>query len=155
MLTAVALHGSFDLSVSITGDLEVDGHHTVEDCGIVLGQAIKEALGDKAGIARFGAMYIPMDEALAHTVLDLSGRPFLAYNAVFSEASCGAYDLCLTREFFQALSYSAGLTLHIRLLTCENGHHGTEAIFKSFAHALRQAVSSRGSETVLSSKGVL
>jgi imidazoleglycerol-phosphate dehydratase len=155
MLTAMAVHGSFDLSVAAKGDLEVDGHHTVEDCGICLGQALKDALGDRSGIARFGSMLLPMDEALAQVVLDISGRPFLKYNAVFASPVMGAYDTSLTREFFQAVAASSGMTLHIRLLEGENSHHATEAIFKAFAHALKQAVALSGRDTALSSKGAL
>ena len=155
MLTALTVHGSLDLTLSAKGDLEVDGHHTVEDCGIVFGQALKEALGDKSGIARFGSMLLPMDEALAQVALDISGRPFLKYDAAFSGQMVGDYDASLTKEFFQALATAAGLTLHIRLLEGENDHHSCEAIYKAFAHALRQAVAPREQQTALSSKGVL
>ena len=155
MLTALAVHGSLDIALAAQGDLEVDGHHTVEDCGIVLGQALKEALGDRSGIARFGSMLLPMDDALAQVALDISGRPYCKYSAAFAEPMIGDYDAGLTKEFFQALAFNAGITLHIRLLEGENGHHACEAIFKAFAHALRQAVALRGQETALSSKGVL
>jgi imidazoleglycerol-phosphate dehydratase len=155
MLTALAVHGGFDLSLAAKGDLEVDGHHTVEDCGICLGQALKEALGDRAGIARFGSMLLPMDEALAQVAVDLSGRPYFKYNAEFVQPMTGDYDTSLTREFFQAVATHSGMTLHIRLLEGENDHHATEAIYKAFAHALKQAVSTDGRDEVLSSKGVL
>ena len=155
MLTALAVHGGMDLALTAAGDLEVDGHHTVEDSGIALGLALKEALGDKAGIARYGDMLLPMDDALALVALDLSGRPYLRFDAVFANPSIGAYDACLTKEFFQALAYSAGLTLHIQLMTAENDHHATEAIFKAFAHALRKAASATAGQAPLSSKGVL
>ena len=155
MLTAMTVHGSLDLSLTAKGDLEVDGHHTVEDCGIVIGQALNEALGDKAGIARFGGMLLPMDDALAQVAMDISGRPYLKFDAAFSGEMTGAYDVSLTREFFQALSGAAGITLHIRLLEGENDHHSTEAIFKAFAHALKQAVARRDQQSALSSKGLI
>jgi len=155
MLTALAVHGSFDLTLTVRGDLEVDGHHTVEDCGICLGQALKEALGDRSGIARFGSMLLPMDEALAQVALDLSGRPYLKYDAALSNPMIGGYDTSLTKEFFQAVAASSGMTLHIRLLEGENDHHATEAIYKAFAHALKQAVSLREQNAPHSSKGVL
>ena len=155
MLTALAVHSAMDIELAAVGDLEVDGHHTVEDCGIALGSALKEALGDKAGITRYGSMLLPMDDALAQVTLDLSGRPYLRYNATFAEQRIGDYDASLTREFFQALAFSAGITLHIRLLDGENGHHACEAIYKAFAHALKQAVAVTGGQSPLSSKGVL
>lgn len=155
MLTALAVHSSMDLAVKAMGDIQVDGHHTVEDCGIALGQALKEALGDKTGISRFGQMLLPMDEALAQVALDISGRPYLVFKAAFANQMIGSYDTCLTKEFFQALAVSAGLTLHIRLLEGENDHHGCEAIFKAFAHSLKQAAALTGAKEVLSSKGVL
>lgn len=155
MLTAFAVHGSFDLSLKAKGDLQVDGHHTVEDCGICLGLALKEALGDKSGIARYGSMLLPMDEALAQVAIDISGRPYFKYDAVFTSPRIGQYDTSLTREFYQALASSSGMTLHIRLLEGENDHHATEAIYKAFAHALRQAVAPSASGAALSSKGVL
>ena len=155
MLTAFAVHASLDMHLKAAGDLDVDMHHTVEDCGILLGQAIKEALGDKAGIARFGYMVLPMDDALARVALDLSGRPFLKYDALFPQALIGEYDASLTKEFFQALAFHGGVTLHIRLLEGENSHHACEAIFKAFAHAFKQAIAFGSQEAVLSSKGVL
>ncbi len=155
MLTALAVHSSIDLSLRAVGDIQVDGHHTVEDCGIALGQALKEALGDKAGINRFGQMLLPMDDALAQVALDISGRPYLVFKAAFTNQLIGSYDTCLTKEFFQGLAVSAGITLHIRLLEGENDHHACEAIFKAFAHSLKQAMTLNGAKEVLSSKGVL
>lgn len=152
MLTAFAVHGGFGLQISVRGDLQVDGHHTVEDTGIVLGDAFAAALGDKSGIARFGSFFAPMDEALAFAAADVSGRPFLAFQAEFSQASCGTYDLCLTEEFFRALSMHAGITLHLKLEYGKNGHHEAEALYKAAAHALRLAVSPK--KGVLSTKGV-
>lgn len=154
MLTAWAVHGSFDLTLQMTGDLEVDGHHTVEDVGIVLGQAVAKALEERGAIARFGSFYVPMDEALAFCAVDLSGRPYLVFDATFEHAMLGQYDTCLTREFFRALAVHSGMTLHLRLEYGENDHHKTEALFKAVAHAMRLAVVPRQGE-VLSSKGVL
>jgi imidazoleglycerol-phosphate dehydratase len=155
MLHALGVHGSLDLSVHCSGDIEVDGHHSVEDCGIVFGHALKEILGDRAGIARFGCMLLPMVDSLAMVALDISGRPFLKYDAVFTNQAVGGFDTCLTKEFFQSLAFSAGITLHMRLLEGENDHHSCEAIFKAFAHALKQAVALRSQSTALSTKGVL
>ena len=155
MLTALAVHGALDMRLLAEGDLQVDGHHTIEDCGIVLGQGIQESLGDKVGIARYGSMLLPMDDALALVALDLSGRPYLKFDAVFPQPWIGTYDTALTKEFFQALAYHGGMTLHIRLMEGENSHHACEAIFKAFAHAFRQAVAIRGQDGPLSSKGVL
>lgn len=153
MLTAFAVHGGFGLKVRVKGDLEVDGHHTVEDTGIVLGLAFAEALGDKSGIARFGSFYVPMDEALAFATVDVSGRPFLVFQAEFSQAACGQYDVCLTKEFFRAFAVNAGLTLHMRVEYGENAHHEVEALFKACAHALRLALAPK--EGLLSTKGIL
>ena len=153
MLTAFAVHGGFGLRIKAAGDLYVDGHHTVEDTGIVLGKAFQEALGDKSGIARFGSFYVPMDEALAFAAADVSGRPFLVFSGEFSQAVCGGYDLCLTEEFFRALAYNAGITLHLRLEYGGNGHHEAEALYKAAGHALRLAAAER--EGILSTKGVL
>ena len=141
MLTALARHGLFDLTVTCKGDLEVDAHHTVEDIGICLGQALSNALGDKASIARFGSAYVPMDEALARAVVDLSGRAHLIYNAAFAEERIGAFPTALGLEsFFTALAHNARLNLHIDLIRGNNAHHGMEAIFKAVARSLRQAV---------------
>ena len=154
MLNAFATHGGFGLELEVKGDLHVDGHHTVEDVGIVLGKAFSSALGDKSGIARFGSFFVPMDETLAFASVDVSGRPFLAFNAEFPEERCGTYDTCLTEEFFRALAFNAGITLHMKIEYGNNSHHMIEALFKSTAHALRTAVKPYG-DGVLSTKGVL
>lgn len=153
MLTALAVHGGFGLTLRASGDLQVDGHHTVEDTGIVLGKAFAEALGDKGGIVRFGSFYVPMDEALAFAAVDVSGRPFLRYDATLPQERCGDYDTCLTAEFFRALATNAGLTLHVQAVYGDNAHHMIEAMFKATAHALRLAVAPK--EGVLSTKGAL
>ncbi|MCQ2541108.1 MAG: imidazoleglycerol-phosphate dehydratase HisB [Lachnospiraceae bacterium] len=156
MLTGFAKHGFFDMELSCSGDLEVDGHHTVEDCGIALGQAIKEAAGDKKGIKRFGNFILPMDDALVMCAIDFSGRPYLNYDAKVDEEKCGDYETCLTEEFFYALSYSAGINIHIIKMAGNNGHHIIEAIFKAFGKALDQALSmDERVEGVLSTKGAL
>ncbi len=155
MLTALSVHSGISMSIHVKGDLHVDGHHTVEDTGIALGKALAIALGDKSGIARYGTAYIPMDESLAFTSLDISNRPFLVFNAEFVNQSCGGYDLCLTEEFFRAFAYNAGITLHINLLYGSNDHHKCEAIYKSAAHALKQAVVLTENGKTLSTKGVL
>lgn len=139
MLTAFARHGSFDLTVRVDGDLHVDGHHTVEDTGLCLGQALHAALGDKAGIQRFGSAYVPMDEALVLAALDLSGRPYLAYDLTPS-GRIGEFDAVLTEEFFRAFATTGGVTLHLRQLAGKNEHHIVEAAFKAAARALRTAV---------------
>ncbi len=140
MLTHVAVHGQLDLTVEATGDLHVDGHHTVEDVGIALGQALDRALGDRAGIARFGESTLPMDEALAQVSLDLSGRSHLSYDDGLSPGKVGTADVELFREFFEALVRNAGITLHVRALAGRNAHHVIEAIFKAFGRALDQAI---------------
>lgn len=155
MLTALAVHSGISMEISVLGDLFVDGHHTVEDTGIALGQALAQALGDKSGIVRYGTAYIPMDESLAMTSLDISNRPFLVFNAEFVNQSCGEYDLCLTEEFFRAFAFNAGITMHINLIYGTNDHHKCEAIYKSVAHALKTAVSFNSDGTTLSTKGVL
>lgn len=154
MLTAFGVHGGMDLEIECNGDLNVDGHHTVEDVGIVLGQAFAKALGDKSGIARYGTAFVPMDEALVMCSLDISGRPFLAYNAQFHDDKVGEYDTCLSEEFFRAFAFNAGITLHIREEYGKNDHHITEAMYKAVAHALKDAVNLNGTG-VLSTKGVL
>lgn len=154
MLHAWAFYAGFGLTLTAKGDLEVDGHHTVEDTGIVLGQALREALGDKAGIRRFGSAYVPMDEALAFTALDFSGRPFLVYEADMPQARMGAYDACLTEEFMRALAMNSGLTLHMRAQYGRNAHHITEALFKSLGLAMKDAVKMEGTG-VTSTKGAL
>lgn len=154
MLTSFAFHGGFDLKLSVKGDLQVDCHHTVEDTGIVLGQAVLKALGDRKGIERFASSFIPMDEALAFSSVDVSGRPFLVYDVDETQSRCGEYDVCMTEEFFRAFAVQTGITLHIRLLYGKNAHHITEAVYKSVARSLRQAFQITGSE-VPSSKGML
>lgn len=139
MLDGFARHGLFDLTVAVSGDLEVDCHHTIEDTGIVLGQAIREAVGDKAGIRRYGYMILPMDETLALCAVDLSGRPYLGFQAEFPTERVGEMDTQMVREFFYAVSYSAMMNLHLRILDGENSHHMAEALFKSFGKALDMA----------------
>ncbi len=153
MLTAFAVHGGFDLTLTMQGDLEVDGHHSVEDVGIILGQAFAKVL-DKRQIQRFGSFYVPMDEALAFCALDVSGRPYLVFDAAFSNPSVGMLDCCLVEEFFRAFAMHSGITLHIRLEYGSNDHHKIEAIFKAVAHALQQAATLREGN-ILSTKGVL
>ena len=156
MLEGFSRHGFFDLALEIKGDLEVDGHHSVEDAGIVLGQAIREALGDKKGICRYGSCILPMDDALALCAVDLCGRPFFDFDCTFTAQRVGALDTELVREFFYAVSYSAGMNLHIKMLSGVNSHHMIEAVFKAFARALDQAVRKDARITdVLSTKGSL
>ncbi len=155
MLTALAVHGGFGLTVKAKGDLEVDCHHTIEDTGIVLGKAFAEALGDKSGIARYGSFYIPMDEALGFCSLDISGRPFLVFNAEFPEEKIGGYDSCMTEEFMRAFAFNAGITLHLSCIYGKNSHHITEALYKALAHALKAAVTPNESDKPLSTKGTL
>ena len=154
MLGSFAVHGGFGLILKCTGDLEVDGHHTVEDVGIALGQALARILGDRAGIARFGSSYVPMDEALGFCALDISGRPYLVDDAPMPQPMRGQYDTCLTVEFMRAFATHAGITLHLKSMYGDNAHHITEALYKALARALRQAVTETGGE-VLSAKGVL
>ena len=154
MLTALAFYAAFCLTLTVKGDLNEDGHHTVEDTGIVLGQALAQALGDKAGITRFSSVFVPMDEALARTVLDISGRPYLVFEADMPQELIGGYDSCLTEEFMRALAVNAGLTLHQKALYGKNAHHITEALFKSLGLALKEAVAVAG-QGVTSTKGVL
>ena len=141
MLDQLGRHGRIGLRVSARGDLEIDAHHTVEDTGICIGEALTKALGDKSGIARYGDALVPMEEALAQIALDLSGRPLLLYDAPMPVEAVGAYDVGLTEEFLQALCRGGGVTLHVRLLAGRNAHHCTEAIFKGLARALGKAVS--------------
>lgn len=156
MLEGFSRHGFFDLEMSVKGDLHVDGHHTVEDAGIVLGTAIKEALGDKAGIRRYGSFILPMDDALALCAVDLCGRPYFSYECNFSAERVGDLDTELVREFFYAVSYSAGMNLHIKMLSGINAHHMIEAMFKAFGKALDQATGKDIRITdVLSTKGSL
>ena len=156
MLTAFSRHGEFGLTLSCKGDLEVDAHHSMEDIGLALGAALKEALGDKRGITRFGFFFAPLDESLARVVIDLSGRPHLSWRCEFPETNAGGVSCRLHREFFQALVNTSGMTLHVDLLACEESHHGLEAIYKAFARALRVAVAKDGtSNDIPSTKGVL
>lgn len=156
MLTLFAAHGLFNLTVDCQGDIEVDGHHSVEDIGITLGMALKEALGDKKGIHRYGTFYLPMDEALVLVSLDISGRPYLVYNGGEMAPMIGGYDTELTEEFLRALAVHAGLTLHVNVLYGTNSHHKVEGIFKALGHALREATEPDPRNTgIPSTKGVL
>ncbi len=155
MLTAFAVHGRFDLVIKTLGDLHVDCHHTVEDTGIVLGKALAKILGDKSGIERFGSFYIPMDEALAHVSIDVSGRPFLIFNTRFKDERIGSLDTATIIEFWRAFAFNAGITLHINMIYGKNDHHKCEAIFKAVAQALRIAVASSQNKETLSTKGIL
>lgn len=156
MLDGFARHGLFDLDVKVKGDIEVDSHHTIEDVGIVLGKAVADALGDKAGIKRYGYFILPMDETLALCAVDLSGRPYLKYQADFTVPRLGTMDTEMVREFFYAVSYSAAMTLHVKILEDGNNHHMAEALFKAFGKALDMAVSMEPRITeVWSTKGTL
>ncbi len=156
MLEGFAKHGFFDLTCKVKGDLQVDGHHTVEDTGIVLGTAIAQAVGDKAGIRRYGYFILPMDDALCLASVDLCGRPFLNYDVKFDSAMIGELDSELIREFFYALSYSAGMNIHIKMLDGYNAHHMAEAMFKAFAKALDMATQTdERIDGILSTKGSL
>ncbi len=156
MLTQICKHGFLDLKVLAKGDVEVDCHHTVEDVGIALGTALFEAVGDKKGICRYGSAYVPMDEALALCVVDISGRPFLKLDSPFSTPKIGDFDTEMVEEFFRALAFNAKITLHMRVLEGKNNHHICEAMFKAFGRALRAAVAIDPSLTgVMSTKGVL
>ena len=156
MMEGFARHGLFDLELSVKGDLQVDSHHTIEDTGIVLGNAIRVALGDKKGISRYGHFILPMDECLVLCAVDLCGRPYLAFEDAFTVPKCGDMDTEMVREFFYAVSYGAMMNLHIKVLTPGNNHHMMEAMFKAFAKALDMAVSLDERITdVLSTKGSL
>lgn len=156
MLDGFARHGLFDLDVTIKGDLLVDCHHTIEDCGIVLGEAIKQAVGDKKGICRYGSCILPMDETLVLCAIDLSGRPYLSFDAEFTTNRIGYMDTEMIREFFYAISYSAGMNLHIQVLKAGNNHHMAEAMFKAFAKALDAATTKDPRiADILSTKGSL
>ena len=157
MLTALARHGLFDLKVQAKGDLHIDFHHTTEDVGIVIGQCLRQALGDKRGIRRYGAAVIPMDEALAEAAVDISGRPFLAWSVSFAQPKIGDMDTELFEEFFRALAFNAGITLHVSQKSGTNAHHVAEACFKALARALREAVEPdpRAIGAIPSTKGVL
>lgn len=154
MLTALAVHGGMDLAVKCRGDLNVDGHHTVEDIGIVFGKALSEALGDKKGIRRFGCAYVPMDESLARSVIDLSGRAYLNFDATGLSGMIGGYDSSLTEEFFTAVCSNAFMNAHIDVIRGRNAHHICEAVFKSFARALKEAKEVTGDD-IPSTKGSL
>ena len=157
MLTLFAAHGFMDLQLSARGDTEVDHHHTIEDIGICLGEALRQALGTKEGIRRYGHAVVPMDEALSRVVIDISNRAFLAYRVALKESKTGTFDIHLIKEFFRAVAHQAGLTLHVDLLSGEEPHHISESIFKAFGRALDQAVckDDRLGERVLSTKGIL
>ncbi|NRA98541.1 MAG: imidazoleglycerol-phosphate dehydratase HisB [Rhodobacteraceae bacterium] len=157
MLDQLARHAMLDLTVRATGDLHIDDHHTVEDTGIALGQALAQAVGDKAGITRYGSCLLPMDDALVRAALDLSGRPYLVWNVDMPTAKIGSFDTELVREFFQAFSTHGGITLHVDALHGINSHHIAEAAFKSVARALRQALEAdpRAGGSVPSTKGAL
>ena len=154
MLTLMAFHGKFDMKVKCYGDTYVDDHHTIEDIGIALGQCVKGALGDRCGIKRYSTVFIPMDEALAQTSIDVSNRPYLVFNAEFTDERVGNMATQMVKEFFRAFVNESRVTLHINLLYGENDHHKIEAIFKSFARALKDAIKIISDE-VASSKGVL
>ena len=154
MLNSFCVHGSFEIELDMKGDLFVDSHHTVEDVGIVLGKLFAEIAGDKKGIARFGQSYVPMDESLALAVIDFCGRPFLVFNAEFSSPFVGSYDTQLTLEFFRALAFNMGATLHINLMYGSNDHHKTEAIFKAVARSISASLCETGG-AILSAKGSL
>jgi imidazoleglycerol-phosphate dehydratase len=157
MLDQVARHGAIDLAIRAQGDLHIDAHHTVEDVGITLGQAVREALGDKSGLVRFGHAYAPLDEALSRVVVDLSGRPGLEFHVPFTRATIGAFDVDLTHEFFQGFVNHAQVTLHVDNLRGANAHHQAETVFKAFARALRMAIAAdpRGGGAIPSTKGTL
>ncbi|MBU3990513.1 MAG: imidazoleglycerol-phosphate dehydratase HisB [Gammaproteobacteria bacterium] len=157
MLDQIARHGLIDLQVDARGDLHIDAHHTVEDVGITLGQALAQALGDKKGLTRYGHAYVPLDEALSRVVVDLSGRPGLSFNVEFSRARIGEFDVDLFREFFQAIVNHAAITVHIDNLRGDNAHHQAETVFKAFARALRMAITAdpRIGDAVPSTKGSL
>lgn len=154
MLELMAKHGRMCIKLKAEGDLYVDDHHTIEDCGIVLGRVFDKLLGDKGNIARYGTFFCPMDEALAMVSIDISGRPYLVYDAQINREKVGDMAVEMAKEFFYAFAVQAGMTMHVRLLYGSNAHHCLEAIFKAFGHALKQAVK-ENEEGVLSTKGVL
>ena len=156
MLTLLSVHSLIDLNVECNGDIEVDGHHSVEDTGIAMGDAFRGAIGDRKGIRRYGTFYIPMDEALAMVSLDISNRPFLVFETGELAPMIGSFDTQLAEEFFRAFAFHAGITLHIKVLYGKNSHHNIEAIFKALGHALRQAIEKDPKvDGIPSSKGVL
>lgn len=157
MLDQIARHGLIDLHIQAQGDLDIDDHHTVEDIGIAIGQAIFQAIGDKKGIRRYGHAYVPLDESLSRVVIDFSGRPYLEFHVPFARANSGRFDLDLVREFFQGLVNHAKISLHIDNLRGENAHHQCETVFKAFGRALRMAaeLDPRATDTIPSTKGTL
>ncbi len=157
MLDQIARHGMIDLSVEAAGDLHIDAHHTIEDVGITVGQALARAVGDKKGLRRYGHAYVPLDEALSRVVVDLSGRPGLVFNVPFTRATVGEFDVDLVREFFQGLVNHAAITVHIDALRGDNSHHQAETVFKAFGRALRMAVEAdpRAAGAIPSTKGSL
>ena len=155
MLTALAVHSGIDMDIEVHGDRDVACHHTIEDTGIVLGDAVAKALENKAGICRYGSMFIPMDEALGFVSLDISGRPFLVFDCPFVADKIGEMDTQMVEEFFRAFAYHAGITLHAKLFYGVNDHHKAEALFKALAHSLKQAVRRSDSAGALSTKGML
>lgn len=154
MLTSMFTHSGFGVTLKVKGDLEVDCHHTIEDTGIVIGQALEKALGDKKGITRFANTYIPMDEALSFCALDISGRPYLVFDAKFNNQFIGAFDTCMIEEFFRAFAMTAKLTLHIKNVYGDDDHHKAESMFKALAYSLKSAVKISGNK-IMSSKGIL
>lgn len=154
MLELFVFHGNFDLDLKVVGDIDVDSHHTTEDLGLVLGQAIKVCLGDKLGINRYGMTYLPMDETLARVVLDLSGRPYLVYDCSFDTSDLNTLGVQNIKEFFKSVSNTSLMTLHLSVLYGENDHHKAEAVFKGFGRALKEAVEIT-SQNIMSTKGVL
>lgn len=154
MLTLLAFHSKMDLTIQCVGDLTVDGHHTIEDVGLLLGSALKEALGDRIGIERYGSCFLPMDETLSRVVLDISNRPLLVYNVGFERFDLGSLDVQNIKEFFKSISQTLGMTLHLEVLYGENDHHKAEALFKGFGRAFKEAVKITGTG-ISSSKGVL
>ncbi len=154
MMTLMAFHGRMDLVLKADGDLDVDDHHTIEDCGIVLGQAFKQALGERTGIARYGSFTLLMDESLASVNLDISGRPYLVFNCEFSRDSIGMMATEMVEEFMRAFAFNAGITLHINLHYGNNDHHKAEAVFKALGHALNGAIE-QNSDVLMSTKGML
>jgi imidazoleglycerol-phosphate dehydratase len=155
MLDLLAKHSGVDIFVQAAGDVQIDDHHLIEDMGICLGEAVKAALGDRAGINRYGSVAIPMDEALCRAVIDISGRPYLVYHAPLDETRIGSFDASLLEEFFKAFTDHGAITLHISVLYGKNTHHIAEAVFKAFAHAFKEAVTFNQAPGVLSTKGHL
>ncbi len=157
MLTLFSFHSGIDLKINCKGDIQVDAHHSVEDIGILLGKSIKQALGEKKGIRRYGNCFLPMDESLVQTTLDISGRPFLVWNVTLQTERLGNYETELTEEFFRAVAFQSGITLHVNMLYGKNTHHIIEAVFKSFGRSLKQAIQidEKRKNEIMSSKGVI